>query len=169
MKEIELKGINGIGKVALVDDEDYEYLNQTEWKGRKSGHDTYYAIGKGRGGLLMHRMIMNVNNQFDYVDHIDGNGLNNQKSNLRICTPLQNSQNRKPHVKSTSKYLGVHIEKFKMKNGIKKCYRAQIQINGISKHIGLFPLTIEGEIAAAKAYDQFAIEHHKEFANPNFK
>jgi hypothetical protein len=89
------------------------------------------------------------------VDHIDHNGLNNQKSNLRICTLAENRRNRRARGKS--KYLGVYYD-----NGY---IRAVISVNGIQKRLGYFKI----EETAAMAYDKAATIYHKEFANLNFK
>jgi hypothetical protein len=93
MKEISLTQ----GQVALVDDEDYDYLMQWKWHFYKGTH-SHYAVcslprknGK-RTGFRMHRLIMNTPPDL-VVDHIDHNGLNNQKSNLRNCTKCQNQAN----------------------------------------------------------------------------
>jgi hypothetical protein len=98
------------GKVALVDDEDYEYLNQWKWYLSKTNKHEY-AMRKtsrndpnGRKTIMLHRVIMNTPNHLE-VDHIDNNGLNNQKYNLRNCTGKNNRLNRV--AMGTSKYLGV--------------------------------------------------------------
>ena len=120
MKEIKLTQ----GKVALVDDEDYEDLNKYKWYANKD-KNTFYAMrneiinGKSRT-VMMHRKIMN-NNYNLLTDHIDGNGLNNCKSNLRIVTNRQNSQNR--HINKSSKYVGVYWDKIAMN------WKAQIRTN----------------------------------------
>jgi hypothetical protein len=172
MKEIPLTQ----GKVALVDDEDYEWLNQWKWFAFK-GHKTYYArraiyIHGKQKMLHLHRIIMNTPDDMQ-VDHIDHNGLNNQKSNLRNCDFLQNRQNSSARGKS--EYLGVSIKKkistYKNINGeIKKYYYpnmfvSQITVNKRRTHLGYF----NDKIEAAKAYDKAAKEYFGEFANLNFK
>ncbi len=86
------------GKFAQVDDEDYDYLNQWKWYTTKN-HKTFYAARhiriNGKQKLIyMHRVIMNIIKGYK-TDHIDHNGLNNQKYNLRICTCQENNRNRK--------------------------------------------------------------------------
>jgi len=109
MKEIQLSKIGkykGMYKV-LVDDEDFEYLNQFNWhvgKVRGNNYAKRTIHSNPIKSVKMHRAIMNapINMQ---VDHIDHNGLNNQKSNLRLCVNKENACNRKSIGKS--KYLGV--------------------------------------------------------------
>jgi hypothetical protein len=156
MKEIELSK----GKVALVDDEDFEYLNQWKWSVLK-GHNTFYAYRKqsidGRVcQIYMHRFIMKPPDQLD-VDHIDSDGLNNQRLNLRLATKQQNQGNRRKITNGHSKYKGVTLKRGKK-------WLAQIGINSRMTHLGYF----DNEIDAAKAYDRKAKELFGEFAKLNF-
>ena len=153
MKEIQLTQ----EKVALVDDEDFEALNQFNWWARKS-LNTFYAVGwikvDGRGATqTMHNIIMNGKG----IDHRDGNGLNNQKSNLRFCTQSENSMNQRKQENTSSVFKGVTFHK-----NIKK-WMAQIQINGKRICLGYF----DSEVEAAKAYNAKAVELFLEFANLN--
>ena len=93
------------------------------------------------------------------VDHIDGNGLNNRKSNLRVCTQAQNSLNSRPRRNSSSRYKGVSFYKRD------KIWQAQIFYNFRTINIGRF----DDEIEAALAYDRKAAELFGEFAYLNFK
>jgi hypothetical protein len=100
MKEIQLTQ----GKVALVDDEDYEYLNQWKWCARKGKLGTFYAKRTVRNNITntyktiyMHRIILNITNRFIYVDHENHDGLDNQKSNIKACTPKENANNNRKH------------------------------------------------------------------------
>lgn len=138
------------GKIALVDDEDFERLNQYKWC--FSGQ---YAQRKVlRKTILMHRVIL----ECPQVDHIDGNRLNNQRSNLRACNHAQNQMNREKSKGLSSVYKGVSWHKQVEK------WRARIQTNQGCLYLGLF----ESEIEAAQTYDEAAKEHFGEFARLNF-
>jgi hypothetical protein len=159
MKEIKLTR----GKVALVDDEDYDYLNQWKWHALAHHGGGWYVSRHfrdkdGKKSIRMHRLIMNTPEGME-VDHIDHNGLNNQKSNLRNCTNSQNHMNRFPYKGHTSIYKGVY---YKTAN---KKYVAKIKINQVVIWGGYF----KSEIDAAHAYDKLATKYFGEFAVLNFK
>lgn len=160
MKEIQLTK----GKVALVDDEDFEHLNQWKWQWHK-GKYTVYAMRSQRVGfrkresILMHRQILSVTNPCIHIDHKDGNGLNNQKSNIRICDRSQNGMNQQKQVRSLSGFKGVTIDKHKKCNP----WRARISVKGKYLFLGYYPT----EKAAAIAYNKKAAELFGEFARPN--
>jgi len=128
MKEIQLTH----GMSTLVDEEDYILLNKYKWHVKRS-HNTYYAMRKPYKShiILMHRVILGVPDNLE-ADHIDGNGLDNRKKNLRIVTHRENSQNRHQLKKKTSRFTGVDWYKSRGK------WRAQIRMGGNSKHLGLF-------------------------------
>lgn len=157
MKEIQLTK----GKVALVDDEVFDYLNQWKWYAKKS-NGNYYAkrnirINKKYAGhILMHRLLMNVEKHL-YIDHIDGFSLNNQKNNLRICTHAENMRNKKLHINNTSGFKGVYWHKSTKK------WMAFIKINNKQLYLGLFIDPID----AARTYNEAAVKYHGEFANLN--
>lgn len=163
MKEIYLscQGKNKNKYVAFVDDEDYYKVSKYRWHVHFN-KSTYYAktnIGNGKK-LRMHRFIMDLKD-FEYVDHIDGNGYNNKKNNLRICNLNQNSCNRKSS--GEIKYLGVYIMKIKNKGKIYKYYRANITKNNKGIYLGLF----KSAEKAAIAYNNAAIKYHGDFARIN--
>lgn len=158
MKEIVLSQ----GKVASVDDDDFEYLSQWKWHARKGKNTFYAARNTSRKNppkivVLMHRAILNLKNTTDIADHIDRNGLNNCKSNLRIATGTQNNANATSAKNSTSKYLGVYWYKTRNK------WKSEITKNRKNICLGYFPT----EEDAAFAYNQAAIIYHGEFANLN--
>ena len=155
MKEIKLTQ----DKIALVDDDDFEYLNQFKWCANKLRHTFYAFRTLEKKKISMHREIMKTqleNNIGKIIDHIDGNGLNNQKYNLRTCTIAENSRNRH-FVNNSSGYLGVSILKSR-----KKWYA---QIKGNKKNI--FLGSFKDKKDAAKAYNEAAIKYHGEFARLN--
>jgi len=150
-----------IGYKVTVDDCDYELLSKHNWSINTSDGKSFYAKAFiGGKNVAMHRYILGLNNPKVLIDHRDGNGLNNQRSNLRIATNSQNQCNKKP--RGSSKYLGVNLHTQK---GYKPKWRAAIAVNGKVRHIGMF----KKEESAAKAYDRMAKKYHKEFANLNFK
>ena len=140
------------GKVALIDSEDYPELNQYKWFAQKDLH-TYYAARKSkwikgskkdlRSKISMHRVIINAPKGV-MVDHINGNGLDNRKSNLRVCTPRQNQQNLVHIKKKSSRFTGV------MWNKVNKKWQANITIKNKIKYLGLY----DDEREAAKAYER---------------
>lgn len=137
--------------ICIVDNEDYDKLKNINWYSMKG-----YGWSKKHGS--MHGFIMNV--PFGkIVDHINGNILDNRKSNLRICAQSDNCKNRSGKKKGIkhSKYKGVTWDK-----SLNKLV-SQIGSDGVNYYIGNF----SSEIEAAKAYDKKAIELHKEFARIN--
>lgn len=143
-------------KLAMVDEDDYYKLLGYKWHLDGMG---YARIDKRFGGitktLFMHHVIMG--NKLKY-DHIDRNKLNNQKSNLRLCTQSQNCANRPILKKESTKFKGIQWMK-----SINK-WRAKITFNSRQIHIGVF----SNEVDAAKAYDKKALECFGEFAVLNF-
>jgi hypothetical protein len=105
----------------------------------------------------MHRLIMGEP-PAAMIDHRDGDGLNNSRANLRICTPSQNQQNRKHQALNTSGYRGVTYHKRLAR------WQAQLGHDGRKHYLGVF----HNPIDAARAYDLKAVEHFGEFANLNF-
>lgn len=149
------------GKVVLVDDEDYEYLNQWKWYAHKQGK-TFYAKRITRENnhvtmIHMHRVIMNCPPE-KRIDHISRNGLDNRKCNLRLCNVAENGMNRPKQDNNSSGYKGVGWDKSRNK------WRAQIKPNQKSIFIGRFSKKED----AAKAYDEFAKRYFGEFAYLNF-
>jgi hypothetical protein len=153
MKEIKLTQ----DKIALVDDDDFEYINQFKWYAGKYPNTFYAQRNLGKVKIRMHREIMKTqleNNIGKIIDHIDGNGLNNQKNNLRICTRAENGRNRHT-INNSSGYLGVS------KSG--KKWKPTIKVNKKTIYLGYF----KDKKDAAKAYNEAAIKYHGEFARPN--
>jgi hypothetical protein len=153
MKEIQVTQ----GFIALVDDEDFEYLNQFKWHIKKDRSTNYATTNiKHDGGyktITMHRFILDAIKGVQ-VDHINHNGLDNQKHNLRLCSNSQNQMNRGYYRNCTSKYKGVSFYKKTKK------WKAYIKINGKRINLGYYHC----EIDAAKKYNDKAVELFGEFA-----
>lgn len=147
------------GKFAIVDDEDFEWLNKQKWCAgiNRKGGDYYALTSENRKMVGMHRKIMGVTDPKLVVDHKDHNTLNNQRSNLRVATYSQNKANRRSWPNSSSQFLGVSWYKREQK------WVAKIQINGKGKSLGRY----DNEIDAALAYNRGALEAYGEFANLN--
>ena len=156
MKEIQLTQ----GKVALVDDEDFEYLNQWKWYARKC-RDKFYAqrhikVNGNDTTIPMHRQIINPIKGM-VIDHINRDTLNNCKDNLRECTNGENMKNRSIYKNNKSGYKGIRF--------IEKSKKWVVVITNNTKkiHIGYF-VHLKNAI---KAYNKAAVKYHGEFANLN--
>lgn len=160
MKEIQLTQ----GKVALVDDEDYEELSKYKWYANKQVNGKLYAFRKAAQDsvthkirpIYMHRVIMNTP-QGMRTDHINNDGLDNRKVNLRVCTQSENLCNRGMNKNNTSGFKGVYSRKDK-RNSV---WVAEVSIHGKKKYIGNY-LTSQ---KAHEAYREACIKYHGEFAN----
>lgn len=179
MKEIKLTK----GYIALVDDEDFEYLSKHSWHSviynKKKNKQHIYAQTTIRAKDLkknykMHRYILNLIDTKLDIDHINGNTLDNRRCNLRICTRSQNNMNaiKRNHKNSCapiSKYKGVRYSFIYKTNGKKyirnKPWVAGATFNNKPKYLGYF----KTEIEAAQAYDEFVLLNYGDFALINFK
>lgn len=145
------------GKFALVDDGWFEYLNQWKWFFHQGAAARFAAIEiKKRKMILMHRLITTAPNGFD-VDHKDGNRLNNQEDNLRVCSHQQNSMNRRKIKHNKTGYKGVRPTSAGR-------FQAIIGLKGKTICLGTF----DSPKDAALAYDKAAPIYHGEFARLNF-
>lgn len=156
MKEIPLTR----GKVALVSDEDYEELSKYTWQAQLTTKEHIYATRRANIGVnkyktvWMHRIIANTPDGF-VTDHIDGNGLNNQRENLRVCTQAQNMWNRRANSNNTSGYKGIYWYKTSNK------WAALISVNKNYMYLGMYPTKEE----AYKVYCDAAEKYYGEFSN----
>ena len=137
-------------KYALVDDQDFEYLNRWKWRINSQGYAVrrvYIGSGMNRisKDIRMHRQIMNEPSGLE-IDHIDLNGLNNQRNNLRIATHWQNLANRNIQSNNTSGYKGVSWSKQNKK------WWAQIYINSKTISLGFYDDINEAVKVRNKAY-----------------
>lgn len=149
------------GKFAKIDPEDYIWLAQFRWH-CKINKNSIYAVRSitisGRTKrIYMHRLIVNTPSHL-LCDHINHNGLDNRKANLRNCTIKQNNANSRSAQSASSKYKGVSWNKRRKK------WSAYIKKDGIQLNLGSF----DNQIDAAKAYDKAAKKLHGQFAALNF-
>ena len=149
MREIQLTQ----GRITFVDDDDFEDLNKNTWGVTKGAVDRVIWDSGNRRHEVMSRRIMKCPPD-RVVDHIDGNPLNNQRSNLRICIPSENQRNRRMPSINTSGFKGVTWHK--------QCQKWQSQIGHYNKnyHLGLFDTKEE----AYEAYKRKSKELHGEYA-----
>lgn len=146
------------GKIALIDDEDFDIVDEFQWRAQQNQDGRWYAMAWNPYPIfvLMHRHIIGANKD-EWVDHRNGDGLDNRKANLRICTPSENAASAGP-TGVTSNFKGVYWEKSREK------WHVKIMKNGHRHFIGRF----DSEVEAAKAYDGAAFELFGEFAYLNF-
>ena len=142
------------GKIALVDDEDYSSLASRKWHYNVSGYACGNMMGKR---VFMHRELIKATVDLE-VDHINGDTLDNRKSNLRLCTHAENMRNRKMQKNNTSGYKGVYWGK-----KINK-WRSKIRHNWVVIALGDYETAEE----AARVYDAAAIKLFGPFAKTNF-
>ncbi len=168
MAIIEIDKTCFISHYVVVDDDDLCELLKYNWTSSFDGYCwRVYRSAKIEGEhghrckrkiIFMHRQIMNAQPGQE-IDHINHDGLDNRKRNLRFCTHAQNMQNRRKVPNTSSKYKGVTWDKKKGK------WMAIIMKEGRNNFLGYFT----SEVAAARAYDKKALELFEEFSCLNFK
>lgn len=146
------------GKFAMVDDEDFERVSKIKW--HASWHIwTWYARGtvSKKKRMYLHQFIMGYH-VGDQIDHINNNGLDCQKGNMRKSTPSQNTSNQAKRKTNTSGFKGVSWNKSRSK------WQVSITVNYRQINLGRF----SDKLTAALAYDEAARKYHGEFARTNF-
>lgn len=154
----------------LVDDEDYERVKIYPWGVLKcKTSDTLYVKSRNvdincpRKYYSLHRFILGVDDSKVFVDHIDGNGLNCQKSNLRIATNRQNCRNRGKQKNNTTGFKGVSVRYYSKRPR----YLALLSIRNGDTRTTIRGGSFDTAIEAAKSYNELAIKYHGEFAYQN--
>jgi len=163
MKTVPLYGKKAAGRVARVDDADYDLVMAHRWNVRESqrprrADGPYAYMGIRRNGKQVRVSMHTLITGWPMVDHKDHDGLNNQRSNLRPATVVQNGANRRPVLNHSSRYKGVGWYKPLGR------WRAHIRHSGRLHHLGYFTQ----EEDAAKAYDDAAQKAFGEYAQLNF-
>jgi hypothetical protein len=143
-------------KSSVIDSESWELVSLFPWWAINSS-GRLYAISYQRPAILMHRLLLDCPDDL-FVDHKNGDGLDNRMQNLRICTHAENMRNRKRCSNCSSRFKGVHWDSHEKK------WRAKIGLDGRYVRLGRF----NSETQAALAYDKAARQFHGEFARVNF-
>jgi hypothetical protein len=160
MKYIELVG----GNIAIVDNDNYDWLNQWKWYRHSEGYAVrvqHVKLGfkKYKNKTIRMHILVNKTPSGFQTDHLNENRLDNRRCNLRTCTKSENMQNRGKTAINTSGYKGVYLNK---RVKIKK-WMSMIQANGKSIYLGYFKTKKE----AALAYNKAASKYHGRYANFN--
>lgn len=149
------------GEVVLIDDADYPLVSQYNWHRSRQGRNIYAIAHVWKGGkrttISMHRLIMGESALV--VDHINQDGFDNRRSNLRWATTQQNRRNGRPH--KARRFKGVYL----LHSGrYRKSWQAQLRVEGRIQSLGYYATEEEG----ARAYDAAVKRLYGEFANLNF-
>ncbi len=142
------------GHVAIVDDEDYEWLSQWKWTAFQSGNQVYAYRKHKNKSVLLHRLITSAP-KGKVVDHINRNGLDNRRENLRVVGRKENALNSSFIPNGTSKYRGVRYSK--------NAWQSEIMVDRKYIYLGRF----KSEEDAARAYDAAATMYFKSDARLN--
>ena len=148
---------------ALVDDADFDWLMQWKWHAMWEPCTQQFRVSrnqwskKKQQSIYLHRQIMGFPRD-RYIDHINGNALDNRRSNLRICIAVENQRNQKRSFKNSSGFKGKGVDRHQGK------WRARITVDYRDQYLGSFSSPID----AALTYDKAALEFFGQFARLNF-
>ena len=142
---------------ALIDLEDIDKVKDIKWHKSDLQRNTYYCISNDKKWRRLHRLILGVEDSNVFIDHINHNGLDNRKENLRICTNQQNMCNCVIPKNNTSGCKGVQWSKDKNK------WTVQVSVNNKTKYIGRF----NNYDDAVKARKEAVKKYYGEFCNEN--
>lgn len=144
------------GKVTLVDDTEYGFLNRYKWCANKIGC-TYYAV-RGKDHIYMHRIILKAPSRVE-VDHVNSDTLDNRRMNLRLCNSCENNRHRRLSCINKTGFKGVSRTTKNPKNP----YVAYISVDNRNINLGYYHTAEQ----AAKSYDSAALKHFGRFALTN--
>ncbi len=147
------------GEISLVDDSDFNFVNQFRWRALRTPRTTYARATINGKVVLMHRILMQTPVGM-HTDHLNSNGLDNRRENLRVCTQTENKRNARPAQGKSSPYKGVSL----IKGTKTPKYSCKIYVDGKLRHLG----TYSSPVHAALRYDHEARENYGEFAYLNF-
>lgn len=142
---------------ALIDLEDIDKVKNIKWHKSDLQRNTYYCVSNDKKWRKLHRLILGVEDSNIFIDHINHNGLDNRKDNLRICTNQQNICNCVIPKNNISGCKGVYWSKDKGK------WTVQVTINNKTKYIGRF----DNYDDAVNARKEAARKYYGEFCNEN--
>lgn len=155
MKLLDISTPNHPNLFTKVDDEDFDFLNQWKWRFSGNGYAIRTEPKSGKKKILLHRFLVNTPKKL-FTDHINGDRLDNQKSNIRYCTRAENNRNK---IKSVAK---IFTSRFKGVSKEDSRYVSHISIGG--KKLKFYSVD---EISAAKLYNELAFKYYGDFAKLN--
>jgi hypothetical protein len=144
-----------IQRIVLIDEDDLSIIQAYRWTSTTNGSKTFYASSMP-DGILMHRLILGTIGKPVATDHINGNGLDNPRCNLRICTKAENNRNIGPKSNNSTGFKGVQFRR----ENLTKSWRVRVRVNGKENQIGYFSTPEE----AHAAYCEAAKRLHGKFA-----